>query len=539
MNIKTKLKLILLNTLANNYFRLIMLYEISITVISLLQVHYYQRFPALKAYFSSGGSYFDPKVIITQIFGSYAILMQLLAKLLPTISISKYLNYEAALMIYIVFPFFTIHYLWYRLYRALPRLSQTQLRNLAELGFTSIEERTIRNSLGYERRVRSYRRPFFLNLSDRIIIASTNFNITIEDCRSKLEQLTNIFNLDRKLLNVNSSEIINNQLVFSIEKDMFASINNTSIVNEFNKKVPRIQIGWDTLGNPKFIDLETDFSFGIFGESGSGKSVYTVEIIHQFLALGYKIIIADVNLVDYKELRKCKNVTYYDVTNLDELKEFNNYIDDLINKQIPLAKHILNSEGVTHPLRLKDRSKYPIEPILIFIDEARAVINPKKETRKDYKEIKISLTTNFETGLSQFRKYGICLGLATQRLQQDELGIDFSNIKVLLANGVDETMNNKWCNGEMTEVILGRWYLAKAATTSKGMIKSPFTKPNFSRFQTSSDNTVINRDVATCKQSECCSEKVASHAPCVTVALEESETKAHKKMQHFYKRKAS
>lgn len=366
-----------------------------------------------------------------------------------------------------IFSIISFHLIIFKIYKKLFPLTKIQLKNLEKLGFCYIEKIPPHTNSRIKDKIYH---PYFIELNDRILLGTYNTNITIDDVRNKLEQLSNCFSY--KLIDVTESNIISGQLVFTLHKDNFHSI----IVENKSPIKYGILAGVNLKNETIVLDLKKSFSIFLGGMSGSGKTnliLNYAEQIHESVNGNLRIIIIDDKGIDYKPLIDKFNAEYYDSSTLEGLNSFNSVLEGIF-KDKNISKKVLSSYNVDHAEELRDKDIHlPLQRTLIIGDEAGVFLRASTENRKEYKEIKKKIVSNMTIALSQLRAFGCPIIISTQRCNKDELDIPYDNFQVRMFNGISHEMSRKYCDGLVgTRPTLGKWYIT--SDNFQGFIKTPF-----------------------------------------------------------------
>lgn len=175
------------------------------------------------------------------------------------------------------------------------------------------------------------------------------------------------------------------------------------------------------------------------GATGSGKSVFTENLIYQCYKKGYIVYIADLKKVDFMQWENINNVNV--ITDIQTLYETLSKIDDeLLNRQIKFQNaKVRNIDEYNN--KYTNECCEPLKRIVFACDEVTEIFNDENKTTK---EIERYLSRIARLG----RAFGITLIISTQRPDCKVLdGQIKSNLDVRICGKADKILS---------EVILGK-----------------------------------------------------------------------------------
>jgi hypothetical protein len=378
--------------------------------------------------------------------------------------------------------FLIINFVFRFLYKFLFPLSRNQENEIFKAGFGSIEEceRVLPNGIKYIDKIKRF--PYLVIEKNYIKLGTENFQLTKDDVTSKLEVLSNILNL--KLLQVTSIATINSQLVFTIAIDILDDIK----VPNKSPKPFAVLAGINAELQSITIDFKTQTNIVMAGITGSGKTIYLINLIKQaFEAESLEVlpnpapinlIVLDDKGINYKKVIKAYNGSYYDASDLVSLTTFNDRLIDILAMKNRVKK-IMAEHSVEHT---EDLRAIGIEPELsrhiILIDEAGVSLRASKkdEPREDFRKIKEQIINNLTICMSQLRAFSCEIIVSSQRAAADEMDIPYSNFSVRLFNGVEIEFSRKYCQSAVPNYkTLGKWWISSEHYS--GWIKVPDYDP--------------------------------------------------------------
>lgn len=387
------------------------------------------------------------------------------------LSLESTLTHVKSNQTFYVFVFLVFNSFLVCLYLKYFRRNIYREQNLRSLGFGFYKELDLKDSNGSTRKTKKYYAPFCLDTESSIQLFTYNMTIKKDYVSDRLEQISNIFNT--KLLEVTTIEVRNNQLVFNLSKDLFHKLN---VENDSNKFF-HLYVGKKITGEKLELNLRSAFSFGIFGTSGSGKSVTAksfMRLIRESVKGEIEIHVIDTKGVDFHDL-VAEGAIYHPANTVAEIAEINSFLKSLLSLKDDTAKLMVH-HGVSHAEDLRNKGvETPLKRTIIFADEASTLFD-LNDVSKERKEVKKEMSILFDNCLRQLRAFGCVIGIGNQTMTKDFIfGLD--NVQVLLANGISAEMNRKYFPGlDITSPVLSRWAISCQEYT--GFIKTPF-KLNF------------------------------------------------------------
>lgn len=326
-------------------------------------------------------------------------------------------------------------------------------------GLTRTQRNALR-SLGHALKVKNEKGMYeFIDArvkrdSKKYIVKSPNLAIELDQVQKDKPKYETIFNAKFSSVDL---KVHDDSAHFIFYLDNWDEVDaSQSVTSEFGK----LPLGYSNTSELITLDLQTDFSIGLFGRSGSGKTTYLKTLITLLRAQNSEaeIVVFDSKLADWsRKYCTAQNITLLPMNREDELQFAIDYLKSAIAEKKEFS--LLQSEhDLTHAFELMDngllsRSR---QRILIF-DEYSSYT--QKSADKNMSKLYEEFASLMNLALSQLRFTGAFLILATQKANQEFSLVRKDDLTCMLFNGVNKEMSDKFADGEAKKVSRGKWYM--------------------------------------------------------------------------------